>query len=297
MRTMTSLRRAVVVVVVVVAARAAAAGDPPPSPGSAAATSHAEEMARMGLVRHSGAWRSPQEILLIERADREAAAERDWAKRLERLRRDLDKPATAGRAAEEIAEISDPRAGAALVAAIRSDPVARSRGLYVAALSRIATPAAFAALVSIVLDHPDGETRIAAVERLAAIGPPLAVPPLVAALASDDNARVNRAAEALGRLGDRSAVAALIASLETRHVAAPAGGPAPGATSATFTPSGGGLSLGGGPTRSVVAVRNDRVLEALVTLSGTSFGWDIAAWRAWLATTESPPPEYDPRRG
>lgn len=292
MRAMTSLRLAPVFVALAV--RAAASE---PAPGSAAATSHAETMARMGLVRHSGAWRSPQEILLIERAEREAAAERDWAKKLERLRRELDKPDTAGRAAEEIAGISDPRAGPALVAAIRAEPVGRPRGLYVAALSRIATPAAFAALVSIAIDHPDGETRIAAVERLAALGPSLAVPPLVAALASADNARINRAAEALGRLGDRSAVAALIGSLETRHVVAPAGGPAPGATSATFTPSGGGLALGAGPPPAPVTIRNDRVLEALVTLSGTSFGWDVAAWRAWLATVESPPPEYDPRRG
>jgi hypothetical protein len=281
-----------------IVARVAAADERPAVTSAAAvAESHADAMARMGLVRHSGSWRTPQEIALIERGEREAAAEREWAKRLERLRRDLEKPATAARAAEEIAEISDPRAVPALVALVRTDPAARPRALGVAALSRIAAPESFATLVSIALDHPDGETRIAAVERLTARGPALAVPPLVAALTGPDNARINRAAEALGRLGDRSAVAALIASLETRHVVAPAGGPAPGATSATFTPSGGGLSMGGGPPRAPVTIRNERVLEALVALTGTSFGWDVAAWKAWLATAESPPPGYDPRRG
>jgi hypothetical protein len=285
-------------VVVAVAGMAAAADEPSAATAAASVTeSHADAMARMGLVRHSGSWRTPQEIALIERGEQAAAAERDWAKRLERLRRELEKPASAARAAEELAEISDPRAVPALVATIRTDPAARPRALGVAALSRIAAPEAFAALVSVALDHPDAETRIAAVERLAALGPGLAVPALVAALAGPDNARINRAAEALGRIGDRSAVAALIASLETRHVAAPAGGPAPGATSATFTPSGGGLSMGGGPPRAPVTIRNERVLEALVALTGTSFGWDVAAWRAWLATTESPPPDYDPRRG
>jgi len=289
--------RLAALMVAVVARSAAADERPAATTEGAIAESHAAAMARMGLVRHTGAWRSPQEIALIERAEQDAVARRDWVKRLERLRRDLDRPATAARAAEEIAEIADPLAVAAVVAAIRSDPVARVRGLCVAALSRIASPEALAALVATALDHPDRETRISAVERLAALGPALAVPPLVAALTGPDNARINRAAEALGRLGDRSAIAALIASLETRHVVAPPDGPAPGSTSATFTPSGGGLSLGSGPPRAPVTVRNERVLEALVALTGTSYGWDVAAWKAWLEATESPPPDYDPRRG
>jgi hypothetical protein len=74
-------------------------------------------------------------------------------------------------------------------------------------------------------------------------------------------------------------------------------GPPAGATSATFTPSGGGLSMGGGPKAARVPVRNDRVLEALVELTGANFGWDVTAWRAWLARRESPPADYDPRRG
>jgi hypothetical protein len=275
---------------------AVAAADPPAAP-SEAAPSHAETMARMGLVRHTGGWRTPQEIELIERAERAAAGRREWTRRLEKLRRELDRTGATSRAAEEIAEIADPLAVPSLVAAIAAEQDRRVRGMYVAALSRIPSQDAFAALVSIALDHPDAETRIAAVERLGAIGPRLASPPLVAALASADNAQVNRAAEALARLGDAAAVPALIASLETRHVVVQGSGPPAGATSATFTPSGGGLSMGGGPKAARVPVRNDRVLEALVELTGANFGWDVPAWRAWLARRESPPADYDPRRG
>jgi hypothetical protein len=43
-------------------------------------------------------------------------------------------------------------------------------------------------------------------------------------------------------------------------------------------------------------VQNQQVLEALVTLTGADFSWDVDAWRAWLASRQSPP-DFDPRRG
>jgi HEAT repeat protein len=123
------------------------------------------------------------------------------------------------------------------------------------------------------------------------------VPPLVAALAGSDNARVNRAAEALGRLGVPTAIGPLITALETRHLAVVGDGQPAGSTSATFTPQGGGLAMGGGPKRKLVAVRNARVLEALVTLTGENFEWNADAWRAWLVNERSLPADFDPRRG
>jgi hypothetical protein len=168
--------------------------------------------------------------------------------------------------------------------------------MYVEALSRIRSADAAAALVAVAVDHVDPETRIAAAERLVVIGPHLAVPQLVAALGSADNARVNRAAEALGRLGVPTVVAPLIEALQTEHLVVAGDGTPEGSTSATFTPSGGGLAMGGGTKRVKVTLRNERVLEALVTLTGVNFEWNAAAWRAWLANRQSPP-DFDPRRG
>ena len=254
-----------------------------------------ELMAARGYVRYRGTWRTVQEIELIERNERASLAQKEWGRRLERLRRDADRPATADRAAEEIREIADPFAVPALAAATGKDTNPTARRWYVEALARIGSPEAIRALATIALDHPDSETRIAAVERLEKLGPQFATPLLTAALGSGDNAQVNRAAEALGRLGGEEAIAPLIAALQTRHVV---GADAPdGQMSTTFTPSGGGLSMGGGPKQSVVVARNTRVLEALVAITGTNHDWDADAWRRWHAARNAPPPGFDPRRG
>jgi HEAT repeat protein len=263
----------------------------------AAKPTQQELMAERGFVRYRGAWRTVQEIELIERAERSTLAQKEWNAKLDRLRRQLDQPSLADRAAEEIREISDPFAVPALTVALGKERVFRVRGWYVEALSRIRSPDAIGALVAVALDHADPETRIAAVERLVVIGPHLAVPTLVSALRSADNPHVNPAAEALGRLGVPSAVGPLIEALETTHVISTGDGAPEGSTSATFTPGGGGLSMGSGPKRRPVAVRNERVLEALVALTGANFEWDSNAWRAWFANRQAPPPGFDPRRG
>jgi len=261
------------------------------------AASPAERMAALGLVRYRGAWRTPQEIELIERGEATMLAQKQWRATLERLRRQIEQPAAADRAGEQIREISDPLAVPALAAALATEPVFQVRAWHVQALGHIRTPDAVQVLVATACDHPDSETRIAAVERLVVIGPHEAVPTLVAALASTDNARVNRAAEALGRLGAPTAIGPLIAALESRHVSVVGDGQQAGSTSATFTPQGGGLAMGGGPKRTVVAVRNARVLEALAILTGQNFEWNADAWRAWLINERSLPSDFDPRRG
>jgi len=268
-------------------------GDEPATP----AETPAERMAAQGYIRYRGSWRTAQEIELIERDEATKLAGKQWVGRLERLRRAVDRGPAADRATEEIRGISDPFAVAALAAALPAEPAFQVRRWYIEALGRIRSPDAVMVLVATALDHPDRETRIAACERLVVIGPHQAVPVLVSALASADNAQVNRAGEALGRLGVPAAIGPLIAALETRHVVVTQpGGPA-GSTSATFTPSAGGLSMGGGPQQKVVPVRNARVLEALVSLTGVNFEWDAAAWRAWLANERSLPADFDPRRG
>jgi hypothetical protein len=263
---------------------------------AAAVRSQQEVMGERGYVRHSGAWRTVQEIELLERAEKANLARKGWNGRLDRLRRQLDQPASADRAAEEIRGISDPAAVPALSAALGKEPLPPARGLYVEALSRIRSPEAVAALVATAIDHADAGTRAAAVERLVVIGPHPVVPALAGGLRSPDNARVNRAAEALGRLGVPAAVEPLIDALETKHVVVQGTG-GEGSMTAAFTPNGGGLSMGGGPKKVTVAARNDRVLEALVALTGQNFSWDAAAWRAWIASRQTPPAGYDMRRG
>lgn len=259
-----------------------------------------EKMGDRGFLRHRGSWRTPQEIELLEQRDRASLAQKEWKPKLERLRKQLDKPAQAERAAEEIRGIADPAAVPALAAALAKEDSREVRGWYVESLGRIRGPDAFMALVAVGLDHADPETRIAAVERLAAIDPRAAAAPYAAALRSTDNPRVNRAAEALGRLRVAATVPALVAALQTEHVVVTGGdGGGPGQVSTTFSSAGdSGLSMGGnGPKSTKVLARNDRVLDALVALTGKNFGWDVAAWKAWLASRDAVPPGFDLRRG
>lgn len=259
-----------------------------------AAGSQAAFMADRGLVRHEGRWRTSQEIMLRTRQAEVMAAQRAWATRLERLRQDCDDPSRSSVAIESIREIDDPLAVAALSSAVATDPVFRARSWYLEALARIGTSQAVSCLASITLDHPDPETRIAAVERLAVDRPPLARAAFLQALSGPDNARINRAAEALGRLGDPDAVLPLVAVLITEHVTIDPGNG--GGLSATFTPGQGGLSAGGGPSQRRTRVQNEAVLAALVRLTGQNFEWQPEAWRAWLASQQSPA-DFDPRRG
>jgi HEAT repeat protein len=278
-------------------------GDEPSSSAGAAAETTAERqpspqelMAARGFVRYRGMWRTVQEIELIERADRVNLAQKEWTIRLERLRKRLDDPRQAEAAVEEIREIADPFAVPALAAALGKERMPRVRADYVEALSHIRGMEAMTALVSVAVDHADPETRILAAERLVEISPGMAAQAIAGALGGADNARINRAAEALGRLGSASVVGPLIDVLETEHMVVVGGGAAEGSTTATFTPSGGGLSMGGGPKRQKTRVQNQRVLEALVKLTGENFDWNTAAWRAWQANRQSPP-DFDPRRG
>ena len=253
-------------------------------------------MTARGFVRYRGMWRTVQEIELIERADRVNLAQKEWTIRLERLRKRLDDPRQAEAATEEIREIADPFAVPALAAALGKERMPRVRADYVEALSHIRGPEAMTVLVSMAVDHADPETRILAAERLVDIGPEMAAQAIAGALGGADNARINRAAEALGRLGSASAVGPLIGALETEHMVVAGGGGPEGSTTATFTPSGGGLSMGGGPKRQKTRVQNQRVLEALVKITGENFDWNTAAWRAWQANRQVPT-DFDPRRG
>lgn len=261
-------------------------GDGGRSPGAGGSSQQAF-MADRGLVRYRGAWRTSQEIELIERSERATVAQKQWGPRLEKLRRRLDEPATAATAAEELREIVDPAAVPALGTAVAREAVPQVRAFLLEALARIGSPEAIAIILQVAIDHADPDTRLTAVERLQAIGPKIAEPACVAALGGADNARVNRAAEVIGALGLSGTAAALVDALETEHVVIASDGRQAGQTSVAFGNSGGeGLSLGGGPKRGKVRLRNEAALAALVRITGQDFQWNLPAWRQWLASRE-----------
>ena len=244
-------------------------------------STHAQRMETLGYHRYRGSWRTQQEIDLDKHAEAVTKSRVVARQRLQRLRRELDKPDAGKNIADEIRQTNDPFAVMALIAAINTDPVPRVRLLYVEALGNIVSTDAIGSLLSLVLNHADSEVRWSAIEQLNDKDSMQVVPALVAALQGPDNQRINRAAVALKTLGDESAVQPLINVLITQS-AVSSGAASGGKTSVTFSPTGGGLALGSNQKQKIISSQNTQVLEALTTLTGVNYGWDQTRWQLWF---------------
>ena len=244
-------------------------------------STHAQRMETLGYHRYRGSWRTQQEIDLDKQAEAVTKSRVVARQRLERLRRELDKPEAGKHIADEIRQTNDPFAVMALIAAINTDPVPRVRLLYVEALGNIVSTDAIGALLSLVLNHADSEVRWSAIDQLNDKDSMQVVPALVAALQGPDNQRINRAAVALKTLGDESAVQPLINVLITQSVVSSSTASG-GKTSVTFSPTGGGLALGSNQKQKIISSQNTQVLEALTTLTGVNYGWDQTRWQLWF---------------
>ncbi|MCA9146968.1 MAG: HEAT repeat domain-containing protein [Planctomycetaceae bacterium] len=243
-----------------------------------------DHLERKGYVRYKGKWRLQQEIDLAEQRRSEELARKDWYVKLSRWRSQL----TGDRrhaAIESIRQVRDPLAIEAIGRLLQAERDRRMRLIYVEVLGQIPDNQALAALVELALSDRDEEVYYACVDQLrASMSPPIARQ-FVSALKSNTNDRVNRAAIALGMLGDQSVVPPLIDALVTHHQIA-----LPGSDMITTTfASGGPLNQSGGtyssgptaPQAITQTATNQEVLKTLVRLTGVSFSFDQRAWRNW----------------
>ncbi len=245
-----------------------------------------EAMKEQGLEWYKGRYRTRQEIELLEERQRQEAAEKEWMQKINRWESWLgtDKAAAAR---EALQSIRDPAAVKGLVLAMRSNPNPNVRLLFVAALGRIGTQEAQKALATFAIEDPVEEVRLSCLDILKVYKTPAAVDFFVGYLRHKDNRLVNRAGVALGQMGDPSAIGPLIDALVTTHKYKIQTRP-PGQTTTTFgmgpggAPGPAGLSIGGGGPRVITEhVQNRAVLDALSTLTGVNYGFDVRAWRAW----------------
>lgn len=261
----------------------------------------AEHLARQGYIRYKGKWRLSQEIDLAERRQAEELAKKDWYHKLFRWRSQLNGEKRYA-ALENIRQVRDPLAIEAIGRLLQVERDRRMRLIYVEVLGQIADNQASAALVELALSDRDDEVYYACVDQLKARMTPPLTRQFVLALTSPANGRVNRAAIALGSLGDQSVIPPLIDALVTRHDTV-----LPGSEMISTTFAKGGLmnQSGGaytsGPTSPQVITQtaaNQEVLKTLVTLSGVSFGFDQRAWRNWytLEQRRKRSPEATTRR-
>jgi hypothetical protein len=252
-------------------------------------------LASRGLVPYEGRFVTPQHIELLERQKKTKETQADWAKRLERLRRALTgrRQDRAAQAHAEIEQIRDPLAADALVAMLRREDDPQLKRLWIEVAAQLDHRQTVDALVELSLTDADPEIRHDCLEYLIKSGRPGLVTPYIRALRDADNEIVNRAAAAIGQIGDRDATGALIEALITKHRFQVGEGGGPDQHAYSFSPDqssgglggGGAFSFGGsGPKIVTQPVRNPDVLSALVLLSGgASFDYDQAQWRQWLA--------------
>lgn len=241
-------------------------------------------------------WRYPQEIELEKQRQTRAQAEKEWLVRLTRCREQLgtDK---AQAATQELAEVRDPQAVPALTLLLKREPLRPVKLLYIQVLAAIGTSEAVQTLIQATLQDPDEEIFYECLDHLVKQKPPHVAEQYAQVLKDANNVRVNRAACALGRLGDQTVLSPLIDALITTHriiipgksdsyTASFLNGPAGGGSGDGSAGPVGGNSFSAGDSTKVIprTVTNQQVLEALIRLSGgTNFGFDQQAWRSWLA--------------
>jgi hypothetical protein len=225
--------------------------------------------------------------MLRERQSQVSEQVSDWRSKLKLWRRWLEDrdPARTRQAIDEFNKLEDPMAAEPLVELLKNESNDKIRGMLLAAAARIDHQAAVNVLVVASVEDPNEEIRYQALEYLVGSQRPGLVAPYAKLLKSPENVFVNRAAVALGSIGDKSAMGPLIDALVTEHKKV-TGGNSGGGDTMSFSPTAGGFSFGGGgPTVTKYQLRNPDVLSALVRLSGgETFGYEADRWRAWLAT-------------
>ncbi|MEM9187007.1 MAG: HEAT repeat domain-containing protein [Planctomycetota bacterium] len=245
-------------------------------------------MSARGMVRHDGDYRTRQEVAILERLKQRKETDAAWRSRLARWRRNLfhRDPERSAEAAQGFAELKDPAAGPELAKLLLGERDADAKRVLVAVAAQVRSGATVRALSRLALNDADEETRFVCLEHLARNQTPGLAEPFVRALKSKDNAMVNRAGAALRELGPRTAVAALVDALVTKHTFVPTL-TAAGEQTYTFSGSGaggGGFSFGDNRPKPVKKdVRNPQVLSALVAITSENFGYNEARWQAWLA--------------
>jgi HEAT repeat protein len=269
-----------------------------------------EAMREQGYVKYKGKYLTQQEIDLLEKTTAQRQAEQSWYPKI-RLWKGWVRGNHQGRQIEGLQQLRgvvDEDAVPALRDFLSDAPQLALRELYVERLTAMRGVKPVASLARTSLLDVDPAIRQAAFEGLGEDQRDAAIPYYVDALKDANNAVVNRAAVALGTIGDFRVVPALIRALVTSHKIAydapvpdtvtigqmPNGRYSIGGTQSVVPPNielllrTGQLPYGvqlvnppGARTRRVSArvnVSNEDVLASLRKLTNQDFGYNESAW-------------------
>lgn len=240
-----------------------------------------------GLVRYKGKWRLPEDIALVQAAEKRETAIKKWHRDFAQLVRGINGRGGA-EAIASLKEIRDPHAVPAIVEALVNyeKPHSESlRSIYIELLGEIGTSAAAAGLIRAGMDEPVRALRERAIELAGDIAPNMALQQYTRFLSSNDNKVVRKAGEALEVLEYQRALLPLIEALQTEHKTVE--GPAPGRMNVGFGngPGAGGMQMGGKPKVVTRTYENPEVLAALLALEpGVNYQFDESQWLRWYAS-------------
>jgi hypothetical protein len=241
-------------------------------------------MSARGMVKYEGQYYTRQHVELMEQQKAAKDTQVDWRKDLAMWRGWLTgrRADRAAEAREKITNIRDPQAADAIAAALDREKDPAIQQLWLEVLAKLDSSAAIQALVDHSLNDPNEEIRRQCVDYLIATKKRGLLSPYLKALKASDNVLINRAATALGQIGDPAAIGPLIDVLVTVHKEKVSDG---GQMSMSMSNGGSGLSMGGGPKIVSREVRNADVRTALLQLTRIpGFEYDQDGWRNWYAS-------------
>jgi len=269
-----------------------------------------DEMAERGYFRYNGKWVTRQELELKEVNAAQQKAELAWIPKVRLWGTWLmgTDPQRSTNGLTELRKINDPDAIFALTKFLSQHSQEDVRLLYVEILGQISGPRSVPPLIDRILMDHSHFVRGAALRAISPERYSLAVPGLILALRHKSNPVINRAAEALGEIGDERAIPHLIDALVTRHVMQIQ---VPVAGGVTFTNGAGAGPFSGDlpPSVEIAArtgqlpygakivrdpipqqmrkvnvtqdLKNLPVLSALEKMTGQSLGFNERDWHVW----------------
>ncbi len=271
-------------------------------------------MTERGYVKHKGRWITRQEFDLLEKTTAELTREQEYFPKIRLWTGWVtgNHHDRAQKGLQAFQELADPDASPAIVRLMGKHPSRDVRLLAVQTLGQLPGPKSAAALSQFVVADPDQDVAQAALAGIPADQHTNVQAIFITKLKSNSNSEVNRAANALARVGDDQAVIPLINALITSHKYVVRAG---SESSYSFGTNG---TMGGGPglppnieaglrtgqypngvivmnsplmpstaniSTRIVTVKQDQqnpeVLVALQKLTGEDFRYDERTWHLW----------------
>ena len=258
-------------------------------------------MRQQGYLRHSGRWRTHQEVAVIEATEQIEKEEIEWRTKIIRWESAIlkNRP-TAPDALKSIREINNYRATTALAERLNERQLPREMKLmYLEVLTEIGGNVPVQAMLKCVTEESDDIMIERCLDQLRQWKSRTAMRFFISMLKSNNNNTVNSAANALGSLAMKDATLPLIEALVTNHKIQVGGGNNVNAGFSGNQPGLGGLQFGGKPKIIEQNIQNRAALSALLVLvpEGVNYGLNEKQWMNWYIRMNTPQQVNLRRRG